>query len=194
MARRGTLVLVVVAGLLGLSACLPVQLGDPAKSKADSRYFGVWERRDNQVHRALIRAWDERTFVVDVMTGDVADDGSTRPRERDVYKAWLTDVKGTTFMTLQPIGTLGMVNGDSRPTYYLVVKLVLEGQAMTAQALDPEYKRLSACKTRQELEKLVSANLSDPKLFGGAPVIIKRSGVDQMQGLEKLLQTFHDWK
>jgi hypothetical protein len=188
------LVLVIAAGLLGLASCLPVGLGDPEKSKADSRYFGVWEWRDDSVHRALIRPWDERTFVVDVMSSVVKPDGSMAPRERGVFKAWLTDVKGTTFMTLQPIETIGMVNGDSRTPYFLVVKVALEGTTMTAQALDPQYKGLIKCKTREELEKIVSSNLDDPKLLTGTPVVIKRWGVDQMQGLEKLQQTFHDWK
>ena len=69
---RGSLVVVVLMGLMGLAGCLPVPLGDPARSKADSRFFGVWEWRDGRVHRAVIRPWDERTFVVDVLTGDTA--------------------------------------------------------------------------------------------------------------------------
>ncbi len=67
--RRGTIVAVVLAGLLGLSACLPVPLGDPAKSKADSRFFGVWEWRDSRAHRAVIRPWDEHTLIVDILSG-----------------------------------------------------------------------------------------------------------------------------
>jgi hypothetical protein len=191
---RGSLVLVVVAGLMGLAACLPAPLGDPAKSKADSRYFGVWEWRDGRVHRAIIRPWDERTFVVDVLTGELLDDGATRPRERDVYKAWLTDIKGTTFMTLQPIDVIGSVNGDSRPSYFIVAKVALNGMNLTATALDPEYKDLKNCKTREEVEKIVTENINDPKLFTGGPLVIKRWGVEQMQGIEKLQQTFHDWK
>ena len=194
MVWRGTLLLVVVAGLLGLAACLPVQLGDPAKSKADSRFFGVWEWRDARVHRAVICPWDEHTFVVDVLTGELAEDGSPRPRERDVYKAWLTDVKGTTFMTLQPIDTIGMVNGDGRAPYYLVVKVALEGMTLTATSLDPDFKGLKNCKTREELEKIVSDNINEPKLFGEGKVVATRWNVDQMQGLEKLQQAFHDWK
>jgi hypothetical protein len=191
---RGSLVLVVLMGLMGLAGCLPVPLGDPSRSKADSRFFGVWEWRDGRVHRAVIRPWDERTFVVDVLTGELLDDGGTRPRERDVYKAWLTDIQGATFMTLQPIDVIGSVNGDSRASYYIVAKVALRGTTLTATAVDPEYKDLKNCKTREELEKIVTANIDDPKLFTGAPQVMKHWGVEQMQGLEKLQQTFHDWK
>src|SRR2546421_1626782 len=120
LGRRGVFAAVLLAGLLGLAACLPVPLGDPAKSKADSRFFGVWEWRDGRVHRAIMRPWDERTLIVDILSGDLAEDGTTKPRERDLYKAWLTDIKGQTFMTLQPIETVGMVNGDARQTYFIV--------------------------------------------------------------------------
>jgi hypothetical protein len=192
--RRGTIVAVVVAGLLGLAACLPVPLGDPAKSKADSRFFGVWEWRDSRVHRAVIRPWDERTLIVDVLSGDLAEDGTTKPRERDLYKAWLTDVKGQTFLTLQPIETIGMVNGDTRKPYFLIAKVKIDGITLTAMALDPEFKKLNGVTTREALERIVSDNLDDPKLFTTTPIVAARWSVDQMKGLEKLQETFHDWK
>jgi hypothetical protein len=192
--RRGTIVAVILAGLLGLVACLPVPLGDPAKSKADSRFSGVWEWRDARVHRAIIRPWDERTFVVDVLSGDFAEDGSTKPRARDIYKAWLTEVKGQTFMTLQPVETTGMVNGDARQSYYLVARVKIEGPTLTAMALDPEFKKLKDAPDRTALERIVSENIDDPKLFGAAPIVATRWTPDQMKGLEKLNDAFREWK
>ncbi len=76
------MVVAAVLGLLGLASCLPVPLGDPAESKADSRFSGVWEWRDGRTHQAIIRPWDEKTFVVDVLTGEPQADGATKPRER----------------------------------------------------------------------------------------------------------------
>ena len=192
--RRGTIVAVTLAGLLGLAACLPVPLGDPAKSKADSRFAGVWEWRDGRVHRAIIRPWDERTFVVDVLSGDLAEDGSTKPRARDIYKGWLTEVKGQTFMTLQPVETTGMVNGDARQSYYLVARVKIEGPTLTAMALDPEFKKLKDAPDREALERIVAENIDDPKLLNTAPIVATRWSVDQMKGLEKLQDTFREWK
>jgi hypothetical protein len=192
--RRGTIVAVVVAGLLGLASCLPVPLGDPAKSKVDSRFFGVWEWRDSRVHRAIMRPWDERTLIVDILSGDLAEDGATKPRERDLYKAWLTDIKGQTFMTLQPIETVGMVNGDARQAYFIVAKVKIEGMSLTAMALDPEFKKLKDAANREALERIVSDSLDDPKLFTTTPIVAARWSVDQMKGLEKLQDAFREWK
>src|SRR4051794_17165564 len=94
---------VVLAALLGLSACLPVPLGDPEKAKIDPRLVGVWQWRDDDatVHLAVFRPFDDRTYAVDTMTGTMAADGVMKPASRNVFKGWLTTVKGETFLTLQ---------------------------------------------------------------------------------------------
>jgi hypothetical protein len=192
--RRGTIVALAIAGMLGLAACLPVPLGDPAKSKADSRFFGVWEWRDARVNRAVIRPWDERTFIVDVLGGDFLEDGNVRPRERNVFKGWLTEIKGQTFLTLQPIETTGMLNGDSRQAYYINTRVKIEGATLTAMALDPEFKKLKESRDRDALEKIVAENIDDPKLYTAAPIVATHWTVEQMKGLEKLQDTFREWK
>ena len=192
--RRGTFVALALAGMLGLVACLPVPLGDPAKSTADSRFCGVWEWRDARVNRAVIRQWDQRTFVVDVLTGDFLEDGNIRPRERNVYKGWLTELKGQTFLTMQPIESTGMLNGDTRQAYYIVARVKLQGTTLTAMALDPEFKKLKEARDREALEKIVTENIDDPKLFTATPIVATRWTVEQMKGLEKLQDTFREWK
>src|SRR3954453_7919952 len=123
----GRTVPVLLMSMLCLGGCVGVPLGDPAKSTADSRLFGVWEWRDGHINRAVVRPWDQRTYVIDVLTGDPTGDGTAiAPRERNVFKAWLTDVAGQTFLTMQPIGTLGTVNGDDRQPTYLIVRIKLD--------------------------------------------------------------------
>ena len=185
---------VVVLGLLGLTSCLPAPLGDPSESKADSRFSGVWEWRDGRTHQAIIRPWDEKTFLVDVLTGEPQADGSTKPRERNIYKAWLTDVKGQTFITMQPVELTGAMNGDARQPYYLIAKVKLDGTTLTATALEPDFKKLKDVTTRAALEKIVSENLDDPKLFNPGPITATRWTVEQMKGLDKLQETFQGWK
>ena len=193
--RRGLLVALMLAGLLGVAACLPVPLGDPAKSKADSRYFGVWEWRDARVYRAIIRPWDERTFAIDVLTGEIGDDpATTKPKARDVYKGWLTEVKGQTFLTMQPIETLGMVNGDPRQSYYIVTKVKLDGATMTATPVSNEYEKIRDVKSAAALEKVIADNIDDPKLFQPNSTVLTKWSVEQMKGLEKLQETFQGWK
>src|SRR5438046_346812 len=89
--RRGILALVMAAGLFGLASCLPVQLGDPGKSKVDARFNGVWEWREGgKIELAIFQPFDERTYFVDVLTGEAGDGGTIKPLQRDIYKAWLT--------------------------------------------------------------------------------------------------------
>src|SRR5207253_7840428 len=107
--RQAILASILFTSILTLSSCVGVPVGDPEKSKADSRFVGVWEWRDAQLNRAIIRAWDQKTYVIDVCSG--VDTGTLQPRSRYVYKAWLTDIKGQTFLTMQPADLLGPMNG-----------------------------------------------------------------------------------
>jgi hypothetical protein len=193
---QGWVAAVTLCGvLLVLSGCLPVPLGDPAKSTADSQLFGVWEWRDAHLNRAVVRPWDERTYVVDVLGGEAAGarGDATAPKSRSVFKAWLTEVKGQRFMTLQAIDTIGVVNGDTRPPTYLVMRLTIEGTRLTAAAINPQFKAVSEAKTAGELERAIAAHLDDPKLFG-SPVTMARWTSEQMKGLDALQETFRDWK
>jgi hypothetical protein len=184
----------VLMGLLGLVACLPVPLGDPRTSKADSRFVGVWEWRDGQLRRAIIRQWDERTYVVNVIATDVTDDATVlKPRQRDVYKGWLTDIKGNTFLTLQPIETAGTINGDPRQRYFITVKVKIDANGLTATALNADFKPVKEAATAEALERAIVQNLEDPKLFGQS-ITATRWTLDQMKGLERLEDAFREWK
>ncbi len=133
--------------------------------------------------------------MIDVLTGEIGDDpAATKPRARDVYKAWLTEVKGQSFLTLQPIETLGMVNGDTRQPYYLVARVKIEGTTLTAMAVSGDYEKIKGVQTTAALEKVIAENLDDPKLFQANPIAATKWTVDQMKGLEKLQDAFHDWK
>lgn len=191
---KQTSVVVILAALLSVTGCVGVPLGDPAKSTADSRLLGVWEWRDGHINRAVIRPWDRHTYVVDVLTGDPTGDGTAiAPRSRNVFKGWLTDVAGETFLTLQPIETMGAVNGDDRKPTYLVVRVKLDGATLTASGIQPEFKPIQDAKTSADLEKAIAANLDNPKLFA-PPVVTTHWTTDQMKGLDKLQESFRELK
>jgi hypothetical protein len=122
----------------------------------------------------------------------LVEDG-TQPRMRVVYKGWLTKVKGQTFLTMEPVETIGAVNGDDRAKVYMVLKVVLEGNTLTASQIDPEFKGVKDLKTSEALERLVAENLEDAKLFV-KPIVAVKWTPDQMKGLEKLQETFREWK
>ena len=191
ISRRGIVTITLLGLMLGLSSCVGVPVGDPEKSKADSRYVGVWEWRDAQLNRAVIRAWDQKTYVIDVMSG--VDTGTLQPRSRYVYKAWLTDIKGQTFLTMQPADLVGMMNGDERPKYYIVAKVKLDGVTLTAMGLNAEFPKVKEAATAAALEQLIAQNIDDPKLYTTAIVATKWTP-EQMKGLDKLVETFKEFK
>jgi hypothetical protein len=191
LSRQGIVGAILLAGIVLLPSCVGVPVGDPEKSKADSRFVGVWEWRDAQLNRAIIRAWDQKTYVIDVLSG--VDTGTLQPRSRYVYKGWLTDIKGQTFLTMQPADLVGMMNGDERPKYYIVAKVKLEGTTLTALGLNTDFPKLKEAATSAALEQLIAENIEDPKLYA-TPIVATKWTPEQMKGLDKLVETFKEFK
>jgi hypothetical protein len=191
--RRGLLVGLMAMGLLGLASCLPVPLGDPDKSKVDARFNGVWEWRDGgKIELAIFQAYDEKTYFVDVLTGEVGDGGTVKPVQRDMYKGWLTTVKGETFLTLAPMEAVGALPG-STPAKYLVAKVKIEGDTLTALGIDPEYKKLKDVGTPTALQKMIEENMDEVAMFT-KPIMTTKWDADQIGRLEKIREGFREWK
>lgn len=191
--RRGLVSCVMAAGLLGLASCLPVQLGDPDKSKVDPAFNGVWEWRDgSKIELAVFQRYDDRTYVVDVLSGEAGEGDAVKPAQRDIYKGWLTSVKGETFLTLAPMESVGALPGATPPKY-LVAKVKIEGDALTAFGIDPEYKKLKDVGTPTALAQMISENMDDVKLFL-KPIMATKWDADQILRLEKIREGFREWK
>ena len=71
------------------------------------------------------------------MTDDAA---AIKPRQHDVYKGWLSRYRGQTFLTLQPMETIGMLNGDPHQRFFITVKIKLDANRLTATALNADFK------------------------------------------------------
>jgi hypothetical protein len=184
---------VLLAGLLGLCSCLPVPLGDPEKSKVDARFNGVWEWREGgKRYLVVFQPYDERTYFVDALTGEQGEGDVVKPVQRDIYKAWLTMVRGETFLTMAPLEGVGALPG-AKPTKYLVAKVKIQGDTLTAYGIDPEYKKLKDVGTPTALEKMISENLDDTTMFL-KPIMATKWDADQVEKLEKIREGFRVWK
>ena len=192
-ARRWVVASVVVAGLLGLAACLPVPLGDPEKSKVEATYVGAWEWADgDQTNVVVLRPFDERTYYVDAMTiAGTLDE--PKPKWRGVYKAWLTKVKGETFITMQPAETLAELPGEKVEKNFLVAKLKLEDGKLKATGVDGSYKAAKAAGTPTALERVIAENMDDVSMWA-KPIVASPIKEDRMAGLAKVLKAFSDPK
>jgi hypothetical protein len=193
MVLRGCGIAAVAIGVMvGMVACLPVPLGDPAKAVADARYVGAWHWKEEggRTNLATIRPWDDRTFVVDIMMfeGELA---SATPKGRLVCKGWLAEVKGKTFLNLQQIEFLAALPGEKRERYFMIAKLELSGDQLTATGLDGGYEPFKGIATTTDLEKLVGEKMDDAKMWA-KPIVAKKLGRDQMEALEKLAKKYEE--
>lgn len=194
--RRVVAGVVMVGVLAGLSACLPVGLGDPAKAKADPKLVGAWQWKEdsnpNRANLATIRQWDDRTYLVDVLMyeGDLA---SAVPKGRIVFKGWMADVKGKPFLNLQQVEMLGTLPGEKRTKYFLIAKLEVSGNQLTATGLDGGYEPFKTVGTSTDLEKVVAQNMDDVKMWV-KPIVATKLGEDQMEALEKLAKKYEEGK
>lgn len=191
--RRVVLTSLVVAGLLGLAACLPVPLGDPEKSKVDSSYVGAWEWADgDSTNIVTLRPYDERTYLVDAytITGTIDE---PRPKWHGAYKAWLTKVKGETFITMQPAETLAALPGEKLEKHYLIAKLKLEEGKLKATGIDGGYKAAKEAGTPTALEQVIRENMDDVSMWT-KPIVASPIGADRMSALAKVMKAFSDPK
>ena len=189
--RRCGLAVSAIAVMVGLVACLPVPLGDAAKAVADAKYVGAWHWKEGERnHVASIRPWDDRTFAVDIMMfeGDMA---SPTPKGRLVCKGWLAEVKGKTFLNLQQVEFLNTLPGEKREKYFMIAKLELSGDQLTATGLDGGYEAFKGVATTTELEKVVGEKMDDAKMWA-KPIVAKKLGEDQMAALEKLAKKYEE--
>ena len=127
-ASGALLMLVIIPGIVGLLACMPVPIGDPERSRIDPEITGVWlGLDDNEPAFYAFESYDKRTWlltIVPIEEGNEADwedyqlskyadlnrlienetvgeDGATATGV-SLYKAWLTKLGGEWFMTLEP--------------------------------------------------------------------------------------------
>ena len=121
-------IVVIVLGVL--TSCLPAPLGDPSKSRVDPALKGCWINEDgDDAIMAIVAPFDEHVYCVDVITLK-RHDGAWALQNSRAHRAWLTDVKGHSFITLEPV--LHMVDPaltDSDATY-MVARVKASGETI----------------------------------------------------------------
>jgi hypothetical protein len=174
-----------------------VPVGDPEKSKVDPRYTGVWEWRaeGGVINLAVFRPYDDRTWIVDVLGGEAGEGAAAaiRPVRRNTFKAWLTPIKGQTFLTMAPLETVSLLPGERRQKSFVVARVRIEGDLLTARGVDPEFKKLKEVGTASELEREIAENLEDGRLYVTS-IRATKWAEDQAPRLEKILEGFARWK
>jgi hypothetical protein len=144
------------AGLL-LAACLAFtacNYDDPLTAKPtrkiDERLLGSWVAVDKDDHKEMlmvVRRLDDSNYVV-------ALDG-------DVYRAFHSDFAGTPFLSVQNL----QPGSDNRKYVYFVWQLSADGAQLSLKGVSTRVVP-EETKGRAALQKLIQANLANPKLYG----------------------------
>ena len=177
----------IAGGLLALTlaGCLKFPLGDPAKSQLDPRLEGYWYfQSDDERSMASLYPFDAHTYVVEWT--DVRKEGDDfKVRERDLYKAWLTDVKGHKFITLEPLA--GRLSGaDEDKKFYAMFRLDFGSGTVKATSLNDDFEPLKKAASAADVNAAVTKEVDNPQLYNETPAEFRK--LDPQKDAELLKQ------
>jgi hypothetical protein len=141
----------LLATSLALTACnYDVPLTEKPTRKIEERLLGNWvavDKDDNKEMLMSVRRLDDANYAV-------ALDG-------DIYRAFHSDFAGTAFLSVQNL----QPGSDDRKYVYFIWQLSADGAQLSLKGVStrviPE-----ETKDRAALQKLIQANLANPKLYG----------------------------
>lgn len=206
----GTGLLSALVLLAILTACLPVPVGDPEKSRVDPGLSGAWRvaGADDGQLLMVLDPYDERTWLVTLIGLGAAGDSPGhaaapqvpfsaanadvfRVENLGVYKCWLTRIGGETFMTWES-KTLSDTLPAMVPEQWWVFRIRKSGDdAFYLDGFDYSIDGLDEVTTRKEAEKIIRRHVDDPGFFKvqDAPRL-DRLQADDVAALPRLLEGF----
>jgi len=208
-ARRHLLLAMTL--LLVLTACLPVPVGDPEKSRIDPALSGAWRvaGADDEQMLMVLDPYDKRTWLVTLVGLDDAGDNRAgqvsapqapfnavnaqrfRVASLGVYKCWLTRIGGETFMTWES-KTLSETLPDMVPEQWWVFRVRKSGDdTFYLDSFDYSIDGLDKVTTSRDAEKIIRRHVDDPGFFKekDAPRL-ERLPADDVAALPRLLEDF----
>ncbi|MBI2813638.1 MAG: hypothetical protein HYX71_05095 [Opitutae bacterium] len=144
--------LLVATALLLVGCNYDVPLTARPTRNVDARLLGVWLGGDDGKGTLVVRQLDEGTYVVAM--------------DHDLYTAFHSDFAGTAFLSVQEL------NHDRLHTY-LTATLSADGRQLTVRTVSTKVVPEST-KGRAALQKLISANLANPALYGEPAVFTRK--------------------
>ena len=198
---RGTVARFVGVTALGLAAlslagCLRVPLGDPERSKVDERLAGFWlasvasdtgllapPKNERTVY--CVRPFDQRTYLVTLMNYRTEDGVAAETIGTCTYKAWLTEVGGASFMTLEFMDPTDVFTAES-DREWAVLRYELAGETVAMRQAAASFSKRAT--TPKELARFIRDNLADPALYEGEKEIYRKLTRDEAEQLLKIFE------
>ena len=146
----------LLIAVLFLAGCnYDVALTEKPTRKIDARLLGDWiavDKDSTKEESMHVRALDDSTYVVAF--------------DNDIYRACHTDFAGTGFISVQDL------NANNRLYLYLTAELSADSSQLTLRTVSNKVVPDNT-KGRPALQKLIQANLANPKLYGD-PLVFNR--------------------
>jgi hypothetical protein len=147
-----------------LLACLEAPLGSIAAAKIDHRLDGLWlETKSGKITAWMCVPVDDHIDCVVYSEFDVKD-GEPKLHESLTFRAWITPIAGSTFISLEPIAQLLPEYKDKH--FYYSARLDFSGSGtLEARSLDYRFKDIAHIHDADALTRFVEENARDPLLF-----------------------------
>jgi len=149
-----------------VSGCLPFPLGDPDKSQIDPKLSGYWLRSsDDERELIVLYPFDQHAYVLQDASAKKQDDKWQPQGPPQIYKAWLTNVKGERFITLELLAQRLPINPDDKK-YYPVLHVSGTSDVIEVRMVSDTFEPMKTVKSSADVEAVIARDLNNPDLYG----------------------------
>ena len=148
---------------LCLCGCLEYPLGNPQSSRVDRSLTGYWLHEDDtNPGLVALYPYDEHSYVLETY-GFTQSDGERKLHDHATYKAWITDVKGRTFITLD-----AMSQHVAPPEHlaYPILQINGTGDKREVRAIDSDFPAFSNVRSPSDVATVIAREVDNPAMYG----------------------------
>jgi hypothetical protein len=177
-----------ISVLLALVGCLPFPLGDPEKSQVDSKLAGYWAATsDSGDEKELVALlpFDQHTYVLEDLKLKKQDDKWQPQGPPQLFKAWLTKVRGQQFMTLEYLQQ--RLPGNTDQKVYPLLRLTTATDGLQVRLVKSDFEPMKNAKSNADVEAVISRELDNPDLYSGDGPKFRRLDPDKDKEMIQLL-------
>ena len=167
-----------ILSLFAVVGCLPFPLGDPAKSQVDPKLSGYWASvSEDEKEVIALFPFDQHTYVLEDVKLKKQDDKWQPQGPPQLFKAWLTQVRGQQFMTLEFLQQR-LATGTTDQKVYPALRLTPTPEGMLVRMVKSDFEPMKNVKSSADVEALIVKELDNPDLYGGDGAKFRRLDPD----------------
>ena len=163
--------------IFAMVGCLPYPLGDPEKSQIDPKLSGYWASVSyDQKEVVALFPFDQHTYVLEEVKLKKQDEKWQPDGPPQLYKGWLTQIRGQQFMTLDYLQQRLPSSTDQKA--YPVLRLTATPEGMLVRMVKSDFEPMKNVKSSGEVEQLIAKELDNPDLYSGDGAKFRRLDPD----------------